>query len=381
MKFTRNLPFHTRRDAWVEVDLGAIECNAVRIREFVPEPIHLMAVVKADAYGHGAVMAIPTLEASGVSMVGVAAMDEALQIREAGLTIPILVLGPTPDWAMHYATENDVEITIFTPAHLKSIERLYQSTGEPMKVQIKVDTGMHRIGMPWEEAASFIRHCQSLPYVQVTGVFSHLANTQDAVFSQTQLDRWEQILESLPEMPPLRHIANSSGLMHYHSRHSNMVRSGIAFFGYPGDELPLPFQLRPAMGLKARIVHLHELPVGEGVSYNHSFVNRTVGVRKIATLPLGYADGVPRTLSNRIEGFYRGVRVPQVGNITMDQLMVDVTDVSDARVGDVISLIGTTRSDDEPHAETLTDWAHKAGTIEYELMCGLRVRLPKTYVR
>ncbi len=355
MKYSRNLPFHTRRDAWVEVSLSAIEHNVTTIRNFLDPQLAIMAVIKADAYGHGAVMVLPTLEACGVSMIGVAAMDEALQLRQAGVTLPILVLGVTPDWALHYASENDVQVTIFSQLHLESLQRLFEDTRQPTEVQIKVDTGMHRIGVAWEEAAGFITHCQAQPYITVKGVFSHFAATDNHEFTALQLERWQTVLSNLTVLPPVRHIANSAGAFHYSfsELNSNLVRCGISLFGYPGDSHPLPVELKPAMGLKARIVHLQTLAPGEGVSYGQTFVNQSDTPRLIATLPLGYADGVPRGLSNRIRGIYHGHWVPQVGNIAMDQLMIDVTLVPDPRVGDVITLLG--QAGDK--RVTLADWA------------------------
>ncbi len=377
MKFSRTLPFNTRRDVWLEVDLAAIEENIGHIRQFVPQTVEIMAVLKADAYGHGSVMVLPILEASGVSMVGVASMDEALQIRNAGFEIPILVLGVTPDWAMHYGAEHDIQMTLFTPDQLSSLARLYDITGQPSKIHIKINTGMHRIGIEANQAAAFIQNCQQSPAVSVEGVFSHFAETSDEAFTQHQIQQWEALLGELKTLPPLRHLSNSSGTWHYPLTQSNLVRIGISLFGYSGDSRPMPFPLKPAMGLKARIVHIHPLPPGESVSYNRTFYNTTDQTLRIATLPLGYADGIPRNLSNRIEGLYRGVPVPQVGIITMDQLMMDITQVPEAQVGDVITLIGPSQG----KQISLSDWAACLNTIEYELMCGLRVRLPKTYVR
>lgn len=377
MKFSRNLPFHTRRDAWVEVDLSAIEHNAGQVRQAVPPGVEIMSIIKADAYGHGAVMVLHTLEASGIARVGVAAMDEALQIREAGFTLPVLVLGVTPDWSLHYAVENDIEVTVFSQQHVDGLKRVYEMTGIPAKVHIKVDTGMHRIGIDWREAPDFIADCQKLAHLKVEGVFSHLAHTEDEAFTQTQLHRWEIVLEKLETPPPFLHIANSSAIWHYPLGRTNLVRVGLSLFGYASDSLPLPVTLKPAMGLKARIVHLQTLPQGEGVSYNQTYQNVSDTPRTIATLPLGYADGIPRKLSNQIDCLYQGKRLKQVGNITMDQLMVDVTEAPEAQVGDVITLLGPSRD----QALWLDGWAQKLDAIEYELMCALRVRLSKTYTR
>ncbi len=377
MKSSRHLTFHTRRDAWVEVNLSAIEQNTLALRRHVPEGIEIMAVIKADAYGHGAVMVLPTLEASGISMVGVASMDEAVQIRESGLPLSVMVLGVTPDWAMHYALEHNIELTVFSEQHLASLQRLFETTQTPVKIHIKVDTGMHRIGISWDKAAAFINHCFTLPYVTVEGVFSHFAHTSDSSFTDLQVSRWEQVLSQLNRRPQRCHLANSAGTWHGHFGAGNMIRSGLTLFGYTGDDSLQVEDLEPAMSLKARIVHLFELPPGEGISYGQTFHNNTSAPRLIATLPLGYADGVPRGLSGKIHALYAGQRIPQVGVITMDQLMVDVTGVDDPRVGDVVTLIG--KSGEE--RVTLTDWASCIQTIEYELMCGLRVRLPKTYIR
>lgn len=377
VKFLRNLPIQTRRDAWVEINLGRLEQNARTLRAVVPTGIEIMAIVKADAYGHGAVMCIPTLEASGVSMVGVAAMDEALQIRQAGLEIPVLVIGVVPDWAAQVAVENDIQLTVFDRHHLDALKQAHDRTGKPVKVHVKVDTGMHRIGIDWQAAADFVNHCRTLSYVQVEGIFSHLSSTEDAAFTQLQLERWCAVLDGLESLPRWRHLANSMGCLQHpqllDTGVQNMIRAGLALFGYGGygDE-----RLKPVMGLKARIIHLQDVPPETGISYNHTFTTRQPS--RIATLPLGYADGVPRALSNRMNGLIHGHRAPQVGNITMDQMMLDVSAVpGGVRVGEAVTLIG----EDAGQAITLRDWTEPAGTIEYELMCGLRVRLPKTYTR
>ena len=337
----------------------------------------VMAIVKADAYGHGAVMVTPTLEASGVSMLGVASIDEAIQIREAGLEIPILVIGAIPDWAIQPAAEHDIALTIFDRHHLHSLRRAFEQVSVPVKTHIKVDTGMHRIGVPWQEAVVFVSECKTLPHLQLEGIFSHLASPDDPTFTQVQLDRWETVLghiEKAGGLPPLVHVANSAGTLLHTAARGNMVRLGIGVFGY-GDVTKLGLQ--PAMGLKARILRLEEVPSESGISYGHTFTTPPGKPTVIATLPVGYADGIPRALSNKIDGILNGQRIKQVGTITMDQLMFDVSNVSEARLGDAITLVGS----EGDECITLTDWAVRAGTIEYELMCALRVRLPKTYTR
>jgi alanine racemase len=389
MKSLRNVPLQPRRDAWVEINLGAIEENARAIRKLVPAHVSLMAVVKADAYGHGASMVLNTLGASGVSMAGVAAIDEAIHLRETGVKMPILVLGVVPDWAVQYATDSDIQLTIFAEHHVESLRKAYQQDGKPFKVHIKVDTGMHRIGIDWREAADFIRQCQRLPFIQLEGIFTHLADSHDSTLSQPQLTRWQAVCSQVEPLPRYVHISNSGHALCPNAFNSaspsavpnNLARLGIGFLGYGNHPRQTALALKPAMSLKARIIHIHPVGPETGVSYGHSYHTPPNAISQIATVPLGYSDGVPRILSGRIEGLLAGKRVPQVGKITMDQMMFNITEVADAQVGDIITLIGSGHPNPTGDAIWLDDWASKANTIEYELMCALRVRLPKTYNR
>ena len=364
----------TRRDAWVEVNLGAIETNTRAIRTHVPAEIALMAIVKADAYGHGAAMILPTLEASGVAMAGVAAIDEAIHLRESGIKMPILVIGTIPDWAVKVAADYDIALTIFDAHHLDSLRKA--STGKPVKVHVKVDTGMHRIGIAADAAVDFIRHCQAQDFIKVEGIFSHLADSHDPTLTGEQVARWNAVCADVAPLPKWVHIGNTGYAVSGVSEHApnTLLRLGYGFYGYEpvGGKA-----LRPTMSIKARIMHIQDVPPDTGISYGHSYRTPKDGARRIATLPLGYADGIPRILSNQIEGLLAGQTVPQVGTITMDQLMLDVTGVPDAVIGDTVTLIG----EEGGNAIWLDDWAKKARTIPYELMCGLRIRLPKTYTR
>lgn len=386
IKSLRNLPAQPRRDAWVEINLGAIEKNARAIRQLIPPHVALMAIVKADAYGHGAAMIMPTLEASGVSMAGVASMDEAIHLREAGIKMPVLIIGVVPDWAVQYAADQDIQLTVFAEHHLESLRKVFTQGRKPCKVHIKVDTGMHRIGIAWEKAAKFIRDGQNLDYIKVEGIFTHLADSHNPALCKLQMERWERVCAEIDRLPPYIHISNSGHALSpeafnvsetAHAR-NNLARLGIAFFGYGNHPAQNNLSLKPALSLKARIMHLQEVPPDTGISYGPAYRTGAQGNSLIATVPLGYADGISRALSGRISGLLSGCQVPQVGLITMDQMMFDVSGVPSAWVGDTITLIG---SDGSKDSIWLNDWASKINTIEYELMCALRVRLPKTYTR
>ena len=388
VRLSRQLSLQTRRDAWVEINLAAIEANVVTFRRFLPSPVSIMAILKADAYGHGAAMITPVLEASGVSMVGVAALDEALQLRDAGITLPILVIGAVPDWAVEMAAEKDIQLTVFSHRHLE-ILRSTQNSQHRWKVHIKIDTGMHRIGVPHTEALAFIEACYQEPNLQVEGIFTHFACAENPEKTKIQVSRFEAILKALTDkglpLPPYIHAANSAATELSGEVDSlyTMVRVGYGLFGYQKMKETQGLHLKPALSLKARIMHLHHAPTGEGVSYGHHYRVTSDSLR-IATLPLGYADGIPRALSGRLSGLLHGKMIPQIGAITMDQMMFDVSRVPEASVGDTVTLLGEDSQHPEAGTITLNDWAalsqdFPTPLIPYELMCGLRVRLPKTY--
>jgi alanine racemase len=381
-KQSQHTPKLPHRDAWLEVNLGAIEHNARQLRASLPAHLQLMAVVKADAYGHGAEMVAPILQACGFALLGVASIDEAIALRQAGIELPILVLSSSPEWAMPLAHQHNVQLTVFNQRQYEGLQRL----NKPITVQIKVDTGMHRVGVSPQEALAFITQCQALPHVTVAGVYSHLACADNPAENTRQWQAFAPLVEALPPMPWV-HLANSMGgfgLPPEALAQTNLARLGIALYGYevtPTQLSPTTLPLRPAMGLKARIVNLQTLPPNEGVSYNHTYRTQQQPTL-IATLPVGYADGIMRGLSNQLTGWVQGHWVPQVGNITMDQLMMDVTACPSVQLGDIITLLGESLVvGNETQALTLTPWATTLNTIDYELMCALRVRLPRLYTR
>ncbi len=374
MKNTRQTNINIHRDAWVEINISNLENNIQEIKSNVPENIKLLGVVKADAYGHGAAMLAPTILASGIDMLGVASIDEGVDLRQAKIDCEILVLGAVPVWAIESAVKNDISIAIFTPEHIKACEQAYIRTGIKPKVHIKLDTGMNRIGIRADEAVEFIQKVQNCEFINLQGIFTHLAAAEELDKAQEQIKKWNNVIDNIDSKGLLLHILNTAGTICYDVPNSNMRRVGIALYGLYPDFPNINFnkpKLKQLISLKARIVNIHTAKDGEGISYCHTYSAK--GDRKIATVPLGYADGVPRLLSNKITGTLNGIEVPQVGNITMDQMMFDITGV-DAVPGDIITLL-----DDEKHS--IDKWAEILQTINYELTCRLKVRLPRVYTR
>ena len=374
MKNIRQTNANIHRDSWVEINIGNLAHNAREIRKNVPADTKLLAVVKADAYGHGSVMLAPTLLASGFDMLGVASIDEGVDLRKAKINAEILVLGAVPVWAVETAVQEDISIPVFSDAHLEACRQAFLRTGQKPKVHVKIDTGMNRIGIGYDKAVDFIKKVQAADYLELKGIFTHLAAAEERDETQIQIDRWNSVISNIDTTGLLLHIQNTVGTMCYEIPLSNMRRVGIALYGLypdlPADNKGFYPDLKQVISLKGRIVHIHEAKDHEGVSYGHTY--RAKGTRTIATIPIGYADGVSRGLSNKIYGVLNGHKVPQVGNITMDQMMFDITGV-DAEIGDVITLLDEQNSIDE--------WAKILNTINYELTCRLKVRLPRVYTR
>ena len=324
------------------------------------------------AYGHGAQMLAQTMLASGVDCFGVSSIDEGLDLRQVKIKAPILVVGAVPTWAVETATLNDIAISIFNEAHLKACEETFKRTGIKPRVHIKIDTGMNRIGVRAEEAVEFIQVVNKAKFLSFEGVFTHLAAAEDFEPTREQFNTWDEIISQIDTEGLLLHIQNTAGTFAYDVK-SNMVRVGISLYGlYP--DLPTGVKkpkLKQILSLKGRITNIHELRAGESVSYGHTFT--AYESTRVATIPIGYADGVSRLLSNKIEAEVNSERIRQVGNITMDQMMFDLGDV-EAQVGDVVTLLN---EKDLP----LNTWAEILGTINYELTCRLKVRLPRIYTR
>ena len=378
MKNVRQSNVNTHKDAWVEINLESLAENIIAIRKIIPKEKKFLGIVKADAYGHGSQMIAQTMLASGVDMFGVSSVDEGLDLRNVKIKAPILVVGAIPVWAVETAAKNDIAFSIFNDEHLAACKDVYERTGIKPKVHVKLDTGMNRIGVCAEDGVEYIKKVRQSDFLKFEGIFTHLAAAEEPEETQKQIDRWNSVIENVDTRGLLIHIQNTAATFAYDIK-SNMVRVGISLYGlYP--DLPekvnekvkvnIP-KLMPVMSLKGRITNIHEIQAGEGVSYGHTFI--AYEPTKVATIPVGYADGVSRGLSNKICGKVNGKKIKQIGNITMDQMMVDLGDV-EAQVGDVVTLL-----DDKDLS--LDNWAEILHTINYELTCRLKVRLPRVYVR
>lgn len=372
MKNVRQSNINIHKDAWLEINLESLAQNVAAIKNIISKEKKMMAIVKADAYGHGAQMLAQTMLASGVDWFGVSSIDEGLDLRQIKIKAPILVVGAVPVWAVETATQNDISIAIFNEEHLKACKETFERTNIKPKVHIKIDTGMNRIGVRAESAVEFIEQVRCAKYLELEGIFTHLVMAEDYEVVREQFNTWNEIISQVDTSGLLLHVQNTAGTFLYDIE-ANMVRIGIALYGLYPDLPPniKKVDLKQIMSLKARITNIHELRAGEGVSYGHTF--KAYESTRIATIPIGYADGVSRLLSNKIIAKVNDEKIRQVGNITMDQMMFDLGDV-DAQVGDVVTLL-------DGEDLTLDSWAEVLGTINYELTCRLKVRLPRVYTR
>lgn len=364
------------RGAWLEVDLGAIASNVRTLKDWIPSHTHLMAVVKADGYGHGAMAVAQVALAAGADWLGVATVAEGLRLRALGFTQPMLLLGLVVPDAYRTAIASDLQMVVGSEEALHLLAEAASELGRPAKIHLKVDTGMTRVGAPLDQAEALARLALESPHLELMGLMSHLATAEapDPAYAELQLERFAALDArlALPETV-LRHAANSAGTLLFPEAHYSMVRPGLLTYGIPPrPDAVLPFLLKRAMSLTARITQLREVPAGVPVGYGGTFV--TSRPTRLAVLPVGYADGLPRALSNRQAVLVDGVRCLIVGNVSMDQCTVDVTEVK-ARLGDPAVLLGEQRGE----VILVEEWADTASTIPYEVICGLGRRLPKVY--
>jgi alanine racemase len=363
--------------AWVEVNLGTIEFNVRQLLTQLSPTTQLLAVVKADAYGHGSIEVSRAVVRAGATWLGVATLPEGQELRRAGITVPILILGgiTTPD-EVQSLIEYQLQPTLYYSPE-QALMFAHALPSETIPVHLKIDTGMSRLGINHQEAGEFYNFINRLPQLQIKGIYSHFATADDPdpSFMNIQSDRFHQVLHSLTSSGfelPLVHLCNTAGMLANPQLHHHLVRVGLGIYGYyPAPHFSSQIALRPALTVKSRITHIKKITKGTGVSYGHTFIADRDLV--VATVAIGYADGLARGLSNKIYGTLRGQKVRQIGTITMDQCLIDITNVTNAQVGDVVTWLGG-----DSHS-TAEDWANILGTISWEILCSFKHRLPRLY--
>lgn len=357
------------------VDLAALRSNYRELRRLAGG-LPVCAVVKADAYGHGALRVASALGEEGAEYFAVALLEEALELREAGTTAHILVLGISDVENADLIVKEEISQTVYTAELARALSGAAVRQGRTAHVHLKIDTGMHRQGVDWEEAGGFAGFLADLPGLELEGVYSHFAESEseDSAFTDLQEERFRRAVSAMRVAgapPRIAHIANSAAIQRRRGMDFGMVRSGILLYGLSPDGSPgIPKGFKPVMSLRTTVVDLQTRPAGESLSYGRTY--RLSRDSIVGLLPIGYADGYPRVLSNRAQILVRGRKAPVVGRICMDQTLVDLTEVPDARVGDEVILFG-----DE--ALPAGELSALAGTIDYEITCGVSRRVPRLY--
>ena len=366
------------RPVWAEVDLEAIDYNIKEIKKNLASNVKVCAVVKADAYGHGAVKCAEVAIKAGADILAIAILDEAVELRENGIKAPILALGYISYEEYDLAIKNDITFTIYSKEAAIALSKATLKANRCVKVHIKIDTGMGRLGVSVKEAGDLAKFISELEGIELEGVFSHFASADemDESFTFEQLEKFKEALQNIAKKGvniPIKHIANSAATVRFPETHLDMIRLGILMYGlWPSEEMERNLSFKPAMKLKAKISHLKDVDEGTSISYGRTYI--TDKKAKIATLPLGYADGFTRRLSGKTSVLINGQLAPLIGRICMDQCMVDVSLIENVKIGDTVLLFG----DDKLTAD---DLANKIGTINYELVCMVGKRVPRKYKR
>jgi len=371
------------RPTWAEIDLDALTFNMRSVSEFVGKGVECMAVVKADAYGHGAIECAKRLDAEGTQIFAVATLEEGVELRKAGIRRSVLILGGV--WPGQETAFFDHELipVIFTVDQAEILDAAANAYSKRAKVHLKIDTGMGRVGFRYQEFATVAKRLAELTSIDVEGMMSHFAVADDlsaSDFTNAQLGRFDEAVETARSFgisPKYLDMANSPGAVAHPDARLGLVRLGGVLYGLGGDVLPagidLP-QLRPVMSLRSRVALVKKIERGETIGYGRTFVADRDSV--IATIPIGYQDGLPRVLSNRGRMIVGGKYAPIIGRVSMDWTTVDVTDIPNAQGGDIVTIIGSD-GECEIRAE---DLAKLTDTISYEITCGIGSRVPRIYI-
>ena len=372
--------------AWVEIDSQAIENNARVLKYFIKEDCLLMAIVKADGYGHGALTVAKSALRGGANSLGVATLEEGIELRKAGIKCQILILGNLINWEELYSSIYwNLIPTISGIREAIICNNIAESQRKKIPIHLKVDTGMTRLGCDLDEVYELFVKIKSLKNIQLEGIYSHLAladndygqKKHSVSFTNIQLERFKKILRILDKQVQTLccHLANSAGTLSDRNLHFDMVRVGLSLYGYsPIIDCDCDLNLKPALNVKARITFIRDVPNETGVGYGHLF--RTKRRSRLAVVSIGYADGVSRSLSGKISAIVGGELVPQIGAIAMDQMVFDITEKPNIKVGMAVTILGS----DGQMVISPQKWSELSGSIPWEILCGFKNRLPRVVI-
>ncbi|MGN1317549.1 MAG: alanine racemase [Lachnospirales bacterium] len=363
-----------------EINLDAIGHNIREIKKCIEPKTKLLAVVKADGYGHGALEVSKVSLYNGADWLGVATCDEGVELRNAGIQVPILILSRTVASQLEIVINNSLTQTVYTYEMAKELSDMAKNLGREAFAHIKIDTGMSRIGfLPNEESLDIIEEIFKLENLNVTGIFTHFstADEEDKSFTKKQFERFLYMTNSIEKRGHklIRHCANSAAIIDMPELQLDMVRSGIITYGmFPSDFVSKSVDLKPAMSIKSQIIHIKELDENIGIGYGRTYY--TNKITKVGTVPIGYADGYSRLLSNKARVIVNGKYASVIGNVCMDQLMIDLTDI-ECKIGDTVILMGESNG----LSVSAEELAKIEGTINYEIVCDVGKRVPRVYIR
>ena len=366
------------RPTWVEVNLTEIRANFGILRSFLGKGVRIIAVVKADAYGHGAVPVAHCLEKAGAEALAVAILEEALELRRAGIGLPILILNGFWPGEEEEIIRQDLTPAVYREDMVLQLAREARRLKSPARYAVKIDTGMTRMGVPYEQAGEMIRRCLAQEWVRCQGLYTHFSSADEPGHpaNPLQIGRFKQSLAALPPDPLQRtcnHMANSAGILGFQQAWCDAVRPGLLLYGVNPLTGPIPLAVQPALSFKTSILQIKNVKAGTEVGYGGTY--RVPGDSRVAILPVGYADGVCRLLSPGGNVLLHGRRVPVAGRISMDLTAVEIGDVPEARAGDEVCLIGR-QGDEEITAREFAGWC---STIPYEVLCRIGNRVPRVY--
>lgn len=371
-----------RRPTYAEIDLDSLAFNLHSVKAFLRSDLLYMAVVKANAYGHGAVECSRRLEREGADWFGVASPDEGIELRLNGITKPVLSFGGPWPGEEGKLLQNSITPVVFDLSYAERVSQAARERGVKTKIHVEIDTGMGRVGVPFENVAEFAEQLRKIPELEVEGVMTHFASADDldeTEFTNSQINKFTKAVEIFRAKgfaPSIIDMANSPGAVAHPASHGNMVRLGGILYGLGGDVLPPGIEhpaLRPVMSVVSAISFIKEVPKGSSLGYGRTFVTERDSV--IGTLPIGYHDGYRRGLSNRAHVLVNGTLAPVVGRISMDWTMIDLTEIPESKVGDKVTLIGT----EDGRSIRAEDLAAPLDTISYEITCGISARVPRHY--